>query len=259
MELVKSEHVEYKTEAGLCAAFSEEMTRQGWTCYPETSGWDILLVGHEMQVGVEAKLKPTMGVLAQVAGRMAPISMGRGPNYAVVLVSRAAGEFEAVVKALGAAIIHPRQDTDWHTKRKTVYWPNLLQKLDYATPLHFNEPAWIPDVMPDVAAGCSAPVRLTPWKVSALRLIARLEVRGYVTIADFRDLGLHPSRWYHFWLLPAPTPERETLFRKKGERLPQRWVRRPEVPLADAQHPRAFATILDRERARLASMAEKTS
>lgn len=251
MELVK-EHVDYKTEAELCAAFSEEMTRHGWACYTETSGWDILLVGHDIQVGVEAKLKPSMGVLAQPAGRMPSRHADTGPSYAVVLVSRATAEFDAVVKALGAIALHPRVETSWRTEKKTVYWPNLLQELQYAEPLHFNGPAWVPEVMPDVAAGCSAPVRLTPWKVSALRLIARLEVRGYVTIADFRDLGLHPSRWYHFWLLPTPTPERETLFRKKGERLPQRWVRKPGVPLADAQHPQAFASTLEQERARMA-------
>lgn len=33
----------FKTEAELCAAFIE-WAKKDWTCYPETAGWDILLV-----------------------------------------------------------------------------------------------------------------------------------------------------------------------------------------------------------------------
>ena len=45
----------FETEAELCAAFIEDMkTQRGWIVYPETAGFDILLVredtGHQLGV-----------------------------------------------------------------------------------------------------------------------------------------------------------------------------------------------------------------
>lgn len=230
----------YASEAELCAAFAAEMTRQGWAVYAETSGWDILLVGHGLQVGVEAKLRPSMGVLAQVAARMSSEYRKSGPAHAVVLVPGAPADFVNVARALGARVVWPTTEEDWRTGESSVLWPVLQHSLEHAQALHFEEPAWVPDVMPDVPAGASAPVRLTAWKLRALRLVARLEIRGWVTVHDFRDIGLHSSRWYNHWLLPD------------GNGKPQRWVRRPGVTLADGQHPAAFVTVLERERVALA-------
>lgn len=45
----------FKTEAELCLAFSEVATAAGWTVYPETGGWDQLLVNAAgEQIGVQA-------------------------------------------------------------------------------------------------------------------------------------------------------------------------------------------------------------
>lgn len=227
---------DFASEAALCAAFAEEMRRQGWTPYPETSGWDLLLVGHGMQVGVEAKLKPSIGVLAQLAGRMSSEYREHGPNHAIVLVARISEDFVSVARALGALTVWPSEARRWNEEKARVEWPVLLYHLEHAEPLHFSAPAWVPEVMPDVAAGLPSPIRLTAWKLSALRLLARLDLRGHVTVNDFRELGLHTSRWYHHWLMPD------------GAGRPQRWVRRPGVPLADGQHPEAFATVLEQER-----------
>lgn len=226
----------FASEAALCAAFAEEVIRQGWTPYAETSGWDLLLVGHGLQVGVEAKIRPSLQVLAQCAGRMSNKWRAQGPAYAVVLVPHAPGDFVTVARAIGAEAIAPRLREDWGTGKQRIEWPRLLHRLEHVEALHFEEPAWVPDVVPDVPAGASSPVRLTAWKLLALRLVARLlQIRGWVTVHDFRDIGLDSSRWYHHWLLP------------QGDDRPQKWVRKPGVALADAQHPTAFLTVLERE------------
>ena len=57
-----------------------------------------------------------------------------------------------------------------------------------------NQRCKIPDYVPDVAAGRSAPLQLTEWKVRAIKLAIILEERP-VTRADFKALKLHPQRW----------------------------------------------------------------
>jgi hypothetical protein len=52
----------------------------------------------------------------------------------------------------------------------------------------------VPDYVPDVIAGASAPVALTAWKVKAIRLAVLLEERA-VTRADFKHLQLSPTLW----------------------------------------------------------------
>jgi hypothetical protein len=239
---VKKERPSFSSEAQLCEAFSEEMVKQGWVPYPETDGWDILLVGHGLQAGVEAKLKPSIGVLAQLSTRLD--GRGAGPSYAVLLVPYSTGDFEVLATALGAVVYQPRLSRfpPWRgEKTAELGWPDLLNALQYAPALTFDRPAWVPPVAPDVVAGLPAPVRLTPWKIAALRLVARLELRGWVTVEDFREVGLNTSRWYHHWVEPSGTDR------------PQRWVRRAGVSLADEQHPRAFATLMERERELLAA------
>ncbi|MBA4913889.1 hypothetical protein H2N59_12065 [Pseudomonas aeruginosa] len=56
---MKSQSPLVQSEAELCAAFIDEFNRvPGWTCYPETAGFDILVVHEDgRQIGVEAKLQ----------------------------------------------------------------------------------------------------------------------------------------------------------------------------------------------------------
>ncbi|MCF5956408.1 hypothetical protein L2236_24665, partial [Xanthomonas perforans] len=58
----------FKTEAQLCEVFIRDMNAQaGWTCYPETAGFDILAV-HDSgrQIGIEAKLALNAKVADQI-------------------------------------------------------------------------------------------------------------------------------------------------------------------------------------------------
>ncbi|TGS57807.1 hypothetical protein EN844_31360, partial [Mesorhizobium sp. M3A.F.Ca.ET.201.01.1.1] len=58
----------------------------------------------------------------------------------------------------------------------------------------------LPEYVPDVGAGHSAPVALTNWKIQAIKLLIILQRRGYVTKADFKHVKIDPSRWTRDWL-----------------------------------------------------------
>lgn len=224
----------FPTEAALCESWAAAVRAEGWTVYPETSGWDLLAVQEETQVGVQAKLKANLDVLAQaVTSDFAT----RGPHYAAVLVPHSSRPFHDVAVACRLMVIAPRWRNAWRLAGQEVAggpeWPRLADQIEHAVPLHFDIPEWVPPDVPDLPAGVPCPVQLTAWKYQALRLLARLAVRGYVTGKDFAEIGLNRSRWYHHWLIPA-----------EGRHRPERWVKKPGVRLADDQHPDVFAGIL---------------
>lgn len=77
----------------------------------------------------------------------------------------------------------------------------------------------LPDYIPDVVAGASGPTRLTQRKIEALRLVALLEVRGYLTREDFKRSGLRSAPWLNRksgWLVPGANGRFV-----RGERLPE--------------------------------------
>jgi hypothetical protein len=62
----------FESEAALCEAYVTAISTghykqgKGWTIYPETSGWDLLLVrGDGVQIGIEAKLALNPLVVSQ--------------------------------------------------------------------------------------------------------------------------------------------------------------------------------------------------
>lgn len=238
----------FTTETALCADFAAAATAQGWTVYPETSGWDLLLVKDGTQLGVQAKLKANIKVLAQASQ---PLQWGRvGPDFLAVLVPEADRDFSALAWALGIMVLAQQRDRTYDSrsgeehllrhpeKRKLRWWPDLDEKCRHAPSHAFDAPCWLPPMVPTVAAGVPCPVSLTRWKVRALRLLARLEVRGYVTAADMRDCELAPSTWYSRYLEPTG-----------GAR--GCWKRRDGEAQFDAQHPAEFAVFIEEERRRV--------
>ena len=86
----------------------------------------------------------------------------------------------------------------------------------------------LPEYVPDVPAGQSAPVQLTAWKIAAIKIAVTIELRGYVTRDDFKHLEIDHRRWLtNDWLRA-----------ENG-----RWVswRPPDFKL---QHPRVYAEIV---------------
>jgi hypothetical protein len=193
----------YKTEVDLCAAFNVWASARGWTPYAETEGWDILLVHPEgWQIGVQAKMRFNLEVIAQTIGHWHAMSDGVGPDFRAILVPGKQAYADLIGGALGVGVFEPN---GWKTDE---FVPGVLDGQVW-TQWHYWNPVKrhrLPEFVPDVPAGAASPVQLTSWKVAALRISAVLELRGYVTREDFRRYHIDPRRWHGpgGWLLPMP-------------------------------------------------------
>ena len=240
----------YKTEADLCAAFitwakaeagrrSWGVETPAWTPYAETAGWDILLVGADgTQIGIQAKLKFNLKVIAQSIPERWAHWHDVGPDYRAVLVPERDDTAEQICAALGLMLFSPGRSG--YGMQPDEFSPGLA--MEHAQGWHYWSPrkrCELPEFVPDVPAGASGPVQLTKWKVAALRVVATLEVRGFVTREDFRRLQVDPRRWTgpSGWLVAGAVPGR--------------FVRGPDLDF-DAQHPVVYAQVLAKVREQLA-------
>lgn len=256
----------FPTEAALCDCFIRSMQAVGgWTVYPETAGFDILCVydktGH--QLGIEAKLQ----LNAKVADQILPDHyMGygaegrQGPDFRAVIVpciTEASAGIAKMLGVLGVLVWSPENNygRGWHFKR-SIGW-SYVDRTDRRShdtsdgPLYEWDMAWhdwnpsrrcaLPEIVPHVRAGVPAPLRLTPWKIGALRVLADLELDGFVTAKSVRDCGVDARRFCASdgWLEPLGGGK---------------WGR-GRVPSFDQQHPEAYAEILAEARAKRAAAA----
>lgn len=261
----------FPTEAVLCQAFiTEANALADWTCYPETGDFDILLVHADgRQIGIEAKLR----LNAKVAEQALP-SHGHerhgvdGPDHRVVLVpsiSESNAGIARMLDMLGVAVWFPSV-YDWsgmRTDRDSVVING--KKIDFqlreklrrdADVVNPSDEGWrhyypalfdwnpearvsVPAIAPLVAAGVPAPIRMTPWKMGAMRVLARLRVQGYITAKQITEDGISPSIWTQVqqkggvafrWLVPGNV---------KGQ-----WVESPHITKIDLQHPELYALAL---------------
>jgi hypothetical protein len=227
----------FDSEAALCKAFLDDVQRvhsgtksSKWTCYPETGGLDILLVrdADGFQVGIEAKLILNAAVLTQALPGWRWQAGITGPDCRAVLVPKGCSTGLAkVCQHLGITIITmaaPR------ASRAPLYAPGL-PSLSRGTKVNQDWHEWcpvnrvtLPDYIPDVDAGKPAPIKLSEWKIAALKMAILLESRP-VTRTDFRALKMSPTRWLN--------PKNGWLIRngKAG------YVAGPQMPDFKAQHP----------------------
>jgi hypothetical protein len=249
----------YAKESDLCADFIAWSAKHGWTAYAETAGWDIVLVRPSgVQIGVQAKLRFNTKVLAQTLPHYFDDDVV-GPDYRAVLVGSPFDGCHLIGDALGIVIFYPNSHAQRSYSREEFTGDSeFIENTDIRSFYRFGS-KWfdwnptkrikLPDYVPDVAAGASGPVQLTPWKIGALRLTALLELRGYITRKDFRDHGINPTRWHIFgnsdrsWVIPGS---------ERGQ-----WVRGPALHF-DQQHPINYQQIksevaktLEQERARV--------
>lgn len=259
----------FPTEAALCDCFIESIKAiGGWTVYPETAGFDMLCVydatGH--QLGVEAKLQ----LNAKVADQILPEHyMGytddgvAGPDFRAVIVPCTTDANAGIAKMLGilgVMVWSPDSDhryVDGEYKQIFGFLRSFSRHnytngggelvradhRDYDTTagvLMEWDLAWhdwnpprrceLPAIVPQVRAGVPAPTRLTPWKIGALKVLAELELDGFVTAKSVRDCGVDARRFCASdgWL----------------EQLGGgRWGR-GQIPAFDKQHPEAYAEVL---------------
>lgn len=230
---MKTLRAKFESEAALCGAFIEALPEE-WTAYPETAGFDIVLAhGSGVQIGVEAKLLLNAKVITQIIPRANSAYAGHtGPDFRAVLVPYGTFSLEPVCDYLGVTLIGMFGQSDYARFR-----PDLPDKDSWSDQWFDWCPAcrlYLPDYVPDVEAGHPSPLRLTQWKVKAIKLAITLEKRGYLTRADFKHLHISPTRWTQppglSWLAPG---ERRGIY-----------VKRPgKFPDFRAQHPENFAQI----------------
>ncbi len=191
----------FSSEADLVAKFCGRIDPVHWTQYHETAGWDLLLVHNTgVQIGIEAKL----GLNAKVLEQALPghYSSQAGPDFRAVLVpvDGLQGHLQTIARHLGIVVI-------------VVY--SSGRSMDEKNRYHFNPslpdgsmwglsdwPNWcpgqrcrLPDYVPDVTGGHSAPLQLSEWKIRAIKLLILLERNGSITRADIKALGMSPTRW----------------------------------------------------------------
>ncbi len=226
----------FESEAALCAAFIDWVGGyKTWTAYPETAGWDVLLVSKAgEQIGVQAKLTMNAAVLTQaLENHYALLYDRQGPDYRAVLVPESRG-FGQICDHLGITLIHA--PTHAYSKRR-MFEPALpTAKSIYPEQDWFDrcptERCDVPQYVPDVPAGAPSPLQLTDWKIRAIKIAVLLEQRGYVTRADFAHIKINISRWLTMgWLKQHPDPAMRGAY----------VVHRP--PDFKAQHPRNFGEI----------------
>lgn len=245
----------FETEAALCQAFIAGVPPE-WIVYPETAGWDILLVHRAggWQIGIEAKLLLNAKVLEQaIRGRDRG---GAGPDFRAVLVGKVVAENATLARALGLTVIAPKPMpwvSEWASRyeKQGPKIPAFRPDLPAAEALTCIGSWWsrwhhdfdwldqfpekrhhLPDYVPEVAAGVPAPMILSDWKIKAMRVCVWVERRGNITRAIFRDLGIDPSRWMDGHWLKAAT--------ERGN-----WVAGPRFPGAQLrrEHPNIFAKV----------------
>lgn len=235
----------FPNEAALCTCFIDTLRRiDGWTVYPETAGFDILAVYKTRhQLGVEAKMK----LNAKVADQILPSEYECcGPDFRAVIVPNLTDASHGIARmlhwsfgpALGEEQITGRAAYDDEARERADEWykdRGWGNDIYCGLNLHWHdwnpsERCELPSIVPHVPAGVPAPIRLTPWKIGALKVLADIEIDGFVTTKSVRAHGVDPRRFCASggWL--------EALGDGK-------WGR-GSIPAFDQQHPEAYAEIL---------------
>lgn len=246
----------FATEADLCAAFiawvratagtySHGIKCPTWTPYAETAGWDILLVGGDgTQIGVQAKKRFNLKVLDQTLPGSWDAWRGEGPDYRAVLVPDGDASADHLCSALGLTLFRPSRYC-YGGSRCIEFGPGLNMEHGNGGWHYWNPERRhpLPEFVPDVVAGASWPVQLTKWKIAALRIAARIELRGFVTRQDFCEAGIDIRRWIGpgGWLKPGL---------QSGQ-----FIAGPGLAFA-AQHPDVYPQVLESERKKMTPSAE---
>ena len=231
----------FTKETDLCRAFIEAVPVE-WIAYPETGGFDILLVRKEdgFQIGVEAKLKLNAKVISQAAEDAGHWYATRpGPDCRAVLIPDSVGsELAGLCRFIGLEVIRMRpaeEQSVYKRYRLSSFYPSLPTSRNYSGRDWYefapSQRIAVPEFVPDVIAGSSSPIQLTPWKVKAIKIAVTLEKRGFVTRDDFKHFQISMSRWTvpgAGWLI------------KNGS---GGWIQGPKYPDFRLQHPINYGQI----------------
>ena len=232
----------FPTEEALCAAFIRDIqTQPGWIVYPETAGFDILLVredtGH--QLGIEAKLTLNDKVITQILPGDSQYGgyWEQGPDWRAVLVPEASPGIATLLRIVGVMVFVPSRD--YRRAYRDLSWRfDISNPRSYETEWHDWNPkkrCGLPEIVPRVAAGVPSPLQLTPWKIGALKVLAIIQLDGSITREEVRSCGVDPRRFCAAdgWLVSLGNG---------------RWGGPGNMPPFEKQHPEAFAEVLGKLR-----------
>ena len=239
-------------EADLCALFIQEFNKlPDWTCYPEAAGFDILVVHSDgRQIGVEAKLSLNAKVADQILpGHYDDASERPGPDYRMVIVSKITAASAGIVKMLerqGVTVLLPRSNWTAEGDRYTFDLKHKLLEVSGRAPFYDRymfdwnptERCQVPIMVTNLPAGVPAPVRLTPWKESALKVIAQLRGQGFITAKQIAAHGVGVTAWTQ-----AASTKKPAWLAKGAVR--GTWIETEHLPAFDKQHPEVYALAVD--------------
>lgn len=175
----------FSSESELCEHFSRLAAAKGYTVHREVGTWDLLLVEPEtdLQIGVQAKLRASVEVLAQALTS----ERRAGPDVHAVLVPMGTYAFLQIASELRIKVFEAGLMT---TGARDYVFSSHIKR--------WNHPKreWVPDCVVDVPAGVPAPRRITRWKLGAVKLCLRLRERGYVTPDDLKEFKLDRNWWF---------------------------------------------------------------
>lgn len=225
----------WTSEAEMLGAFLDGARAAGWEVYPETAGFDAVLVATEQlaaahthyqvgdQVAVEAKLRPSIKVLEQA---LPPDVRGGcrdecpSADFYVIVVPHRGGVYalQTVARALGINVVsanprRPDDDDDDRNAFELTFGRFRVPHTRWRRHLRDGPRLWTPPAPVDVEAGVPSPSSVTPWKVEAVRLCLELQGQAITTRA-FAKRGLsHRTFLERGWLETTGRDGRHQLYR----------------------------------------------
>lgn len=232
----------FASEADMCACFIAQVSND-WVSYCESCGWDILLVRKNdgFQIGIEAKLKLNAHVISQALETSSYAVLNAGPDCRAVLVPEGENSLEKICAYIGLTVIAIAPVDQAHNGYRYGRGnPSFRPSLPRSDHHHFYGSNWIelmpskrhklPEFVPDSRAGTPSPVKLTKWKIGAIKVAVTMERQGYVTRADFKSAGIDHRLWIapiQQWLIPSD----------------EGWTAGPRFPNFREQHPKNYEEI----------------
>lgn len=233
------------------AAFQADAEREGWVCYPETCGHDLLLeAGPGLDLGrwrgvergdivaIEGKLTPNLRVLEQAVPPWYTWLPREAADWYAVVVPHVPSAFLLAATGLGVLVFQRPPDATWgpqlvhgpcidHHRRGT--WPEEYRVVGFE--------ALRPPLRVAGVAGQPAPAVVTRWKVEAckLALSALAHPDLEVTSLQFRAANLDARLWLmRGWIVRVRRDGRTVVYRlvhpwPTGQPHPPPHVRYPEV------------------------------
>lgn len=244
--------MKYETEAQMCDDITAHARQAGFVVYPETGGWDLVLVRHGIQIGVQAKLKFTHHLVAQALDGLPMRERGRrlmkGPHYrAVACCTQKSIRYDAYCICRACHLLfldlnhHP---SSWIlTYMNGRPYPSYRRRIDWRYyRWRPQKLLWLPPSVPDLPAGVPSPSTVGPWQIAACRLEKLCALRGHVTRSDALDEIVQVGATYN------PSTMLQRYYECTTDRDPKnpkqrKWTRHPRFVPASRQFPEAWKMV----------------